>query len=211
MNNLDSLRSDFNKDWNSVGVYHGKGLVADLPSWEDVLGILNNAARDKDPQVNQSIKASAPFEIIYKDMLANKTIRYDKEDINIFDVESEVTFFFSLFFNQDTFGSVISESVKNQTLELDKLLNIKSEYSSLKISIADKFVPYESHEWDTCILHLAGTTEWRLKGGTHGAEKLYVLEPGDILLFKEGVEHELTNEKPRSSLVGRFILGDSHE
>ena len=209
MNNTDALVYEFKKEWDRVGVYHAKGLIKDVPNWEEILNILNAAIRDKNSRIKLETKND--FEIIYKDLFAMKKLVYLENNAMSQTVESDATFFFSLFFNQETFGSVISESVKNQTLELDKLLNIESEYSSLKISLADKLVPYEIHHWHTCILHLAGTTDWRLKGGTHGAEKLYVLEPGDILFFKEGVEHELTNEKPRSSVVGRFTMVENNE
>lgn len=208
MNSLDTLSFDFKKEWDSVGVYHGKGLIKNVPNWEEILNILNTATRDKDPKLN--LQTHNYYEIIYKDLFAMKKLQYDKE-YGYEIVESDATFFYSIFFNTMTFGSVISKSVENQVKELDKILNIESDYSSLKISLSDKLVPYETHDWDTCILHLAGTTDWRLKGGSHGPEKLYVLEPGDILFFKQGVEHELTNEKPRSSIVGRFHIGENNE
>ena len=209
MNNLETIKLDFQKEWNSVGVYHSKALIKDLPSWEDILNILNRAIRDKKPRI--AFPSVNDFEIVYKELLAIKKLVYKETDSDRHTIDSDATFFFSLFFNKETFGSTISESVKNQSAELDKILDIESEYGSLKISLSDKFVPYEVHEWHTCIIHLAGTNEWRLRDRSVGLEKLYVVEPGDILLFKKGVEHELTNEKPRSSIVGRFILGESHE
>jgi hypothetical protein len=206
---MSNLKSDFQKEWNSVGVYHAKALIKDLPSWEDILNILNHAIRDERPRVvSPSVNN---FEIVYKNLLAIKKLVYKETNSDKHTIDSDATFFFSLFFNKETFGSVISESIKNQSIELDKVLDIESDYTSLKISLSDKFVPYEVHEWHTCIIHLAGTNEWRLRDKSIGLEKLYVVEPGDILLFKKGVEHELTNEKPRSSIVGRFILGESHE
>ena len=209
MNNLETIKLDFQKEWNSVGVYHLKALIKDLPSWEDILNILNRAIRDKKPRI--AFPSVNDFEIVYKDLLAIKKLVYKETDSDRHTIDSDATFFFSLFFNKETIGSIISESIKNQSAELDKILDIESEYGSLKISLSDKFVPYEVHEWHTCIIHLAGTNEWRLRDRSVGLEKLYVVEPGDILLFKKGVEHELTNEKPRSSIVGRFILGESHE
>jgi hypothetical protein len=206
---MNSLRSDFQKEWNEVGVYHAKGLIKDLPDWEEILNILNRAIRDKDSKI--PLQSENDFEIIYKDLFAMKKLIYPEKNNIVQVVESDATFFFSLFFNQETFGSVISESIKNQVIELDKTLNIKSDYASLKIALSDKFVPYEVHEWNTCIIHLAGINEWKLKDESIGLEKLYLVEPGDILLFKKGVEHELTNEKPRSSIVGRFEIGDANE
>jgi hypothetical protein len=206
---MSNLKSDFQKEWNSVGVYHAKALIKDLPSWEDILNILNHAIRDERPRV--VFPSVNNFEIVYKNLLAIKKLVYKETNSDKHTIDSDATFFFSLFFNKETFGSVISESIKNQSIELDKVLDIESDYTSLKISLSDKFVPYEVHEWHTCIIHLAGTNEWRLRDKSIGLEKLYVVEPGDILLFKKGVEHELTNEKPRSSIVGRFILGESHE
>ena len=211
MSNLETLRTDFDRDWNSIGVYHGKGLITDLPSWEDVLNILNAAARDKDPQINQYIKSSQQFEVIYKDMLAIKTLKYDDEDINLFNIESDATFFFSLFFSTSDVSNKISPSISNQIDNMNIAFDIDTDFSSLKISLSEKFVPYESHEWHTCIIHLKGTNNWNLRDNRTGMQKLYVLEAGDCLFFKEGIEHELSNEKPRSSLVGRFTLGDSHE
>jgi hypothetical protein len=206
---MNSLRSDFQKKWNKVGVYHAKGLIKDLPDWEEILNILNRAIRDKDSKI--PLQSENDFEIIYKDLFAMKKLIYPEKNNIVQVVESDATFFFSLFFNQETFGPVISESIKNQVIELDKTLNIKSDYASLKIALSDKFVPYEVHEWNTCIIHLAGINKWKLKDESIGLEKLYLVEPGDILLFKKGVEHELTNEKPRSSIVGRFEIGDANE
>jgi hypothetical protein len=209
MNYIDNIRYDFEKEWNSVGVYHAKSLFKDLPDWEEILNILNRAIRDKDSKI--ILESKNDFEIIHKDLFAIKKLAYLDKNSNRHTIESDATFFFSLFFNEQTFGSVISESIKNQSIELDKLLDIKSDFTSLKISLSDKFVPYEVHEWHTCIMHLAGTNEWKLRNKSVGLERLYFLEPGDILLFKKGIEHELSNEKPRSSIVGRFELGDSHE
>jgi hypothetical protein len=206
---MSDLKSDFQKEWNSVGVYHAKALIKDLPNWEDILNILNRAIRDEDPKI--LLQSGNDFEIIYKDLFAIKKLSYPDKNSSRHIVESDATFFFSLFFDKETFASVISESIKNQITELDKVLDIKLDYTSLKISLSDKFVPYEVHDWHTCIIHLAGTNEWRLRNKSIGLEKLYVVEPGDILLFKKGIEHELTNKKPRSSLVGRFTLGGSHE
>lgn len=209
MNSTDTLSSEFKKEWDRVGVYHAKGFVKNPPSWEEVLNILNTAIRDKNPKAG--LKEHSYFEIIYKDLFAMKKISYKERTHGSETIESHATFFYSLFFNSESLGSVISESVKNQIEDLDKILDIKSSYTSLKIALSDKIVPYEIHNWDTCILHLAGTTDWRLRGGLHGPEKLYVLEPGDILFFKEGIEHELINEKPRSSVVGTFKMGEKNE
>lgn len=209
MSSLDIVGSEFKKEWDRVGVYHAKKLIKDMPSWGEILGILNTAIRNENPKIK--LQTSNDFEIIYKDLFAMKKLVYLEKNHFSQTVESDATFFFSLFFNQETFGSVISESIKDQIEELDKILKINSNYTSLKISLSDKLVPYETHAWHTCILHLAGTTDWRLKGGAHGPEKLYVLEPGDILFFKQGVEHELINETPRSSIVGRFDMEEDDE
>ena len=206
---MNSLKSDFQKDWKSIGVYHAKGLFKDLPNWESILNILNSAIRNKNS--NMFFQPENDFEIVYKDLLAIKKLAYNESNYSKHTIESDATFFFSLVFNQDTFASTGFNSIKNQALELDEILDIKSTYYSLKISIADKFVPYEAHPWDTCIIHLAGTNDWKLRDKSIGLEKLYILEPGDILFFKEGIEHELSNELPRSSIVGRFTLGGSHE
>jgi hypothetical protein len=206
---MNDLKGDFQKDWNATGVYHAKGIFKAIPNWEQILNILNVAIRDKKPQV--PVLSGNNFEILYKDLFAIKKLIYPDKGSDRYVVESDATFFFSLFFNKDTLGSVISESIKNEIENIDSILDIKSDYTSLKISLSDKFVPYEVHEWNTCIIHLAGTNDWKLRNNSIGFEQLYILEPGDLLLFKSNVEHELSNESPRSSIVGRMVLGESHE
>lgn len=208
MNNINSIRSDFEKEWNSVGVYHGKGFFKDLIDWEEILNILNRAITKRTPKVPLSVKNN--FEIIYKDIIAMKKLSYLDKNSGEHKVESDATFFFSLFFFEDAMGLSIPKSIRNKISELDHILDTQSNYSSLKISLSDKFVPYESHDWHTCIIQLAGTNDWKLRKNPFDVENLYFMEPGDVLIFKEGFEHQITNEKPRSSIVGRFTLGESH-
>jgi hypothetical protein len=207
---MSDLKSDFQKQWNSVGVYHAKALIKDLPNWEDILNILNGAIRDENPKI--PLQSRNDFEIIYKDLFAIK--KFSPPDKTGYGqvVESDATFFFSLFFTQETINTMIPDSIKDQIENINEMLDINAHYRSLKIALSDKFVPYESHEnGHTCIIQLAGSNVWNLRDKDSGMQKTHVLEPGDVLLFKEKIEHELTNEGPRSSLVGFFDLGDSHE
>lgn len=214
MSSFQGLKKDFVRDWNKTGVYHGKGLIKDLPNWEEILNILNRAITDKDPQIN--IPSDNNVEIVYKDLIAVKTLEYPEkhyEDTVAFSpkIVSNATFFFSIFFNKDHLESLVSSKMQEHVLNLEEEFDIKTDYSSLKISLSDRFVPYEVHDWDTCIIHLAGTNEWSLRDKSVGLDSLYILEAGDILFFRKGVEHQLKNDKPRSSIVGRFTLGESHE
>jgi hypothetical protein len=212
MNNIDKIRSDFKKELSATGIYHAKALFNDLPNWETVLNILNLAIRDENPKISfpEETKKNN-FEIVYKDLLAIKKLSYELGGSSGHTIESDATFFFSLFFDKDALNSAEFKPIQNQVLELNKILDIETDYGSLKISLSDKFVPYETHSWNTCIIHLTGTNEWKLRNKSVGHEKLYIVERGDMLFFKEGVEHELSNDLPRSSLVGSFILGKSHE
>lgn len=212
MNNMDKIRSDFEKDYYATGIYHAKALFNDLPNWEEVLNILNLAIRDENPKMSFPAETKEnDFEIVYKDLLAIKKLSYKGDGQSGHTIESDATFFFSLFFNENTLDAPEFKSIKDQVLALNKILDIKADYGSLKISLSDKFVPYETHAWNTCIIHLTGTNEWKLRNKNVGHEKLYVVERGDMLFFKEGVEHELSNQLPRSSIVGSFTLGKSHE
>ena len=209
MNDTDQIKSNFKKEWNDIGVYHYKGFFKDLIDWEEILNILNRAITKKTPKVPLQIEND--FEIIYKDILAVKKLSYLDKNSDTHKVESDATFFFSLFFFEETMGSVIPKLIRNKISELDHILDTESSYSSLKISLSDKFVPYESHDWHTCIIQLAGTNDWKLRKSPSDLEKLYFMEPGDVLIFKQGFEHQITNEKPRSSMVGRFTLGKSYQ
>jgi hypothetical protein len=207
---MSSLRSDFDNNWNQSGIFFAKGLVHTLPSWEDILKILNRSIRE-----DSSLNLSSPKDahaILYKDLLAIKKMSYDNKNYGVPVIDSDATFFFSLFFTQDTINTMIPDSIKDQIKNINEMLNIDAHYRSLKIALSDKFVPYESHEnGHTCIIQLAGSNVWNLRDKDSGMQKTHVLEPGDVLFFKEKIEHELTNEGPRSSLVGFFDLGDSHE
>ena len=103
MNNLETIKLDFQKEWNSVGVYHSKALIKDLPSWEDILNILNRAIRDKKPRI--AFPSVNDFEIVYKDLLAIKKLVYKETDSDRHTIDSDATFFFSLFFNK--FSAII--------------------------------------------------------------------------------------------------------
>jgi hypothetical protein len=202
MNTLSTTSLSFDKDWNELGIYHGKKVFHSLPNWEDILNILNAFIRDKENNI--ALPVDNDFEVVYKDLLAIKKVKYPYTDSMAHVIESDATFFFSLFFDKDRLGQILSQELEKEMKELDKTLDIKTEYGSLKISLSDKFVPYETHSWDTSILQLAGTTNWMLRNKDINFEELYVLEPGDFLLFRKGIEHELSSEKPRASLVGQF-------
>lgn len=207
---MNDLKNNFVDAWNNDGVFYSKGIFNNLPNWEEILKILNKSIRDK----NNRLSLSSPndYEIVYKDLLAIKKMSYDNNNYGIPSVDSDATFFFSVFFTQDTVESMLPDSIKDQIKIIDKVLDIKANYRSLKVALSDKFVPYESHSTGhTCVMQLAGNNIWNLRDSTSGLQKSYILEPGDLLLFKEKIEHELTNEDPRSSLVGFFDLGDSHE
>ena len=200
--NVDLLREDFYKQWNNNGVAHIKGCVNDLPDWEKILKMLNMASRTTEE--HQEFVNPPEFEIPYKNILAIKKVVYDDAPNPQPKIESDATFFFSLFFSPKDIGTRLSESLCNQIKSIDKKLSIESAFNSLKISLSDKFVPYESHTWHTCIIQLQGINHWYLRDKKIDLDETYLLEPGDCLFFKEGVEHQLFNEEPRSSLVGRF-------
>jgi hypothetical protein len=210
MNNLTTLRTDFDTNWNADGVFYSKGIISGLPEWGDILNILNKSIRCESSALNLS--DDIDYEVVYKDLKATKKLSYSKDVYGSSVIESDATFFFSLFFTQDTAEIFIPDSIKKQIEDINQALDIQANFRSLKIALSDKFVPYESHETGhTCIIQLAGTNNWSLRDKASGLQKSYILEPGDLLLFKEKIEHELTNEEPRSSLVGFFDLGDSHE
>jgi hypothetical protein len=210
MSNLKTLRTDFDSQWDTEGIFFAKGIINGLPEWGEILGILNKSIRNKESALNLS--DDIDFEVVYKDLKATKKLSFDSETYGSSTIESDATFFFSVFFTQDTAEILIPKSIKEQIEYINQSLDINANFRSLKIALSDKFVPYESHETGhTCIIQLAGTNVWNLRYKTSGLQKSYILEPGDLLLFKEKIEHELTNEEPRSSLVGFFELGDSHE
>lgn len=207
---MSDLKNNFIDAWNTDGVFYSKGVFDNLPKWEDILNILNKSIRDKNNVLNLSSPNS--YEIVYKDLFAIKKMSYKDDNYGIATVESDATFFFSVFFTQGTIDLMLPDSIKNQINNINKTLDINANYRSLKIALSDKFVPYESHSTGhTCVIQLAGKNTWNLRDRGAGLQKSYVLEPGDLLLFKETIEHELTNEEPRSSLVGFFDLGVSHE
>jgi hypothetical protein len=216
---LDNFRSDFDTEWNKYGVYHAKGLINNLPNWEEIIKVLNKEIRTQDHNIF-TIPSNNNFEIVYKDIIAMKKLSYSDEarelnsmnpNSNDHSIESDATFFFALCFNPDKLKSLFSKSLTDEIDSINKIFDIDASYSSLKIALADKFTPYESHKWHTCIIHLAGTNLWKLRNKEVGLDNSYLVEPGDCLFFKEWVEHELSNDEPRSSLVGRFTLGESHE
>jgi hypothetical protein len=204
--NVDSLKEDFYKQWNNNGVAHIKDCVSDLPDWEKILKMLNMASRSTGE--HQKFVNPPEFEIPYKNMLAVKKVVYDDAPIPQPKIESDATFFFSLFFSAKDINTRLSESLYNQIKSIDKKLSIESDFNSLKISLSDKFVPYESHSWHTCIIQLKGINHWYLRDKRIDLDETYFLEPGDCLFFKEEVEHKLSNDEPRSSLVGRFTFNE---
>lgn len=202
MNIQESVNS-FHDQWNEFGAAHLKGFIIDLPDWKDIINLLNLETRASQWQ---SVQPSPDWEIKYKNILAVKKIEYDSDGQP--SVESDATFFFSLFFSSKELHVKLSESLQNQISNMNKILGIDSDYNSVKISLSPKYVPYESHDWHTCIIQLQGINTWSLRDKGSQFEKTYLLEPGDCLFFKEEVEHKLSNDGPRSSLVGRFTFNE---
>ena len=207
MNNTQ-LKENFIKDLQTVGAHHSKKIINELPSWDYILNVLNGAIQDQYSSIK--IHANTDYEIIYKDLIAMKRIKHEEKTYN-HSIESDATFFFSLFFDEYTYSNVISQSLQKQIDEIKETLDIEAKLNSLKIALADKFVPPESHDGNTMIVQLQGTNTWTVIDNKNNKDLLYVLEPGDCLFFNEKMKHSLTNDKPRSSLVGMFVLGDSHE
>lgn len=207
---IEDMKNNFINDWNETGVYHCKGLMSDLPDWNYIVNVLNIATRKENTTQEQNMVPS-PFEVPYKDLLAVKTLSYSKEKPNEFVIESDATFFFSIFFDPRDKPKMISTSLSNQIDEMENIFDISLNFSSLKIALSDKFVPYENHSWHTCIVQIAGINKWELKDDRQNFKETYILEPGDILFFKEGIYHQISNEGPRSSVVGRFTLNSEVE
>lgn len=201
---IEDMRNNFINDWNKTGVHHCKGAMKSLPDWEHIVNTLNFATR-KEPTNDFNMQPTS-FEVTYNDLIASKKLLYSKEKPNEFTIESEATFFFSLFFAPYDRSKFISESLSNEIDEIEKVFNISSDFNSLKISLSDKFVPYETHTWHTCIVQIAGINKWDLKDDRQDFQNTYILEPGDFLMFKEGIYHQVSNDGPRSSVVGRFTL-----
>jgi hypothetical protein len=198
-----SLLDDFYSQWSQDGAAHIKNFINDLPDWQKILGMLNSETRiDSWSDMDGERK----WEVKYKNILAVKKIEYDQENHPF--VESDATFFFALFFPEKELHVKLSESLQNQIIDMNKILDIDTDYNSVKISLSPKHVPYESHVWHTCIIQLQGINNWSLRDKRSQFEKEYLLEPGDCLFFKEGVEHQLSNDEPRSSLVGRFTFNE---
>jgi hypothetical protein len=199
--NMEDAVNSFNEQWDEFGAAHLKSFIVDLPDWKDIIGLLNLETRvDKWSRM----RPSPDWEISYKNLLAVKKIEYDADDQP--NVESDATFFFSLFFSSKELHLKLSESLQNQISNMNKRFSIDTDYNSVKISLSPKYVPYESHKWHTCVIQLQGINIWSLRDVGAQFEKTYLLEPGDCLFFKEGVEHKLSNDEARSSLVGRFAF-----
>jgi hypothetical protein len=219
MDNLNNLRSRFNNEWNKTGIYHAKNLIKNLPTWEEIIKILNKEITKKgEPEFFTSDDMVQDYEIVYKDIIAMKKLYFNKDKLTVklkeeFDngIESNATFFFSLFFKKERFNQIVSESLVNEIKNMNEIFDIDTHFISLKIALADKVVPFESHEKNTCVVQLAGTNVWNLRDKKNGLETSYIVQAGDCLFFKENIEHELTNEEPRSSIVGRFEFGKSYE
>jgi hypothetical protein len=203
----NNLKNDFIAKWNKDDAYHAKNVYGNLLNWEDILNILNKEIRSEKLTVNFNNAKSNSYEIIYKDLIAMRKIA----DWNGPLIETDATFFFSLFFDTDKFITMVPESVINKINEINKMLDIHTRFVSLKIALSDKFVPYEYHKGNAIIIQLQGTNEWNLRNRTTQEVSSYLLEPGDCLLFKANTDHSLTNYSPRSSIVGSFTLGNSHE
>ena len=201
--NIDEAVDSFYKQWDQFGSAHIKSLINDLPDWQKILGMLNSETRLDDWT---DMAGDSRWEIKYKNIFAVKKIEYDKEGNP--SVESDATFFFSLFFESNKIGLKLSKSLEDQVNVMSNRLNIDTDYNSVKISLSPKHVPYESHVWHTCIIQLQGINNWSLRDTRSQFEKEYLLEPGDCLFFKEGIEHRVTNDEPRSSLVGRFTFNE---
>jgi hypothetical protein len=202
----DLIVDDFYKQWKNNGVVHIKNCVDDLPEWERILKMLNLASRETKSNIKYTTLPA--FEISYMNILGVKKVEYNDAPIPEPKIKSDLTLFFSIFFPDTEVGVRLSESLNNQIKNINTMLNVDSVYNSLKISFSDKFVPYESHTWHTCIIQLKGINNWYLRDKRIGLEEMYIVEPGDILFFKEGVEHQISNEEPRSSLVGRFTFNE---
>ena len=203
----NNLKNDFIAKWKQDGAYHAKNLYGNLLNWEDILNILNKEIRSEKLIVDWALASDNSHEIIYKDLIAVKKIA----DWNGPLIETDATFFFSLFFDTGKFITMVPESVNNKINEINKMLDIRTHFRSLKIALSDKFVPYEYHDGDSIIIQLQGTNEWSLRNRTTQEVNLYLLEPGDCLLFKSKIDHSLTNSGPRSSIVGSLSLGSSHD
>lgn len=212
MTNSNTLKDDFIEQWNSTGSYLAKNLYGELLSWGEILDILNNAIRTEEIAKDLLNEAKDnDYEIIYKDIIAMKKVDFDKITSK-HSVESDATFFFSLFFTYPTFLKMVPESVTSKIMNtLNETFDIQAYISAMKIALSDKFVPYEDHDGNTVIIQLQGTNTWTLRDKESQNTRSYLLEPGDCLLFKSNIEHSLTNDKPRSSFVGNFFLGGSHE
>jgi hypothetical protein len=219
MDNIDILRSQFQSEWNNNGIYHAKNFIKNLPTWEEIIKILNKEIRTQDNNLFTE-PSSKNFEIVYKDIVAMKKLSYSDEkrransmkpNLNDHSIESDATFFFSLFFKKERLHKIVSKSLINEIKNMNKSFDINTYFVSLKIALSDKVVAFESHKENTCVIQLAGTNIWNLRNRENGLEKSYLVEPGDCLFFKENIEHELTNEEPRSSIVGRFEFGKSYE
>jgi len=201
------LKSDFTEQWNKNGAYLAQNLYGELLSWNEILDILNKAIRTEQPELNLENHINNNFEIPYKDLVAMKKVSDWKNENGKVKIESDATFFFSIFFNSSTFSLMIPELVRNKINTISEKLNIFPNIVSLKIALSDKFVPYEHHSKNTIIIQLQGTNTWNLRDIETKKTLSYSLEPGDCLLFKSNMEHSLTNDNPRSSMVGTFRIG----
>ena len=212
MSNSNTLKDDFIDQYSRTGSYLAKNLYGELLSWGEILDILNNAIQTETTEkdlINYS--KGHDWEIIYKDLMAIKKVNFDQITGKHF-VESDATFFFSIFFTHPTFLKMVPQVTTKKIINtLRETFDIEAYISAMKIALSDKFVPYEDHDGNTVIIQLQGTNTWMLRDKETKNTSSYLLEPGDCLLFKEKMEHSLTNDNPRSSFVGNFFLGDSHE
>lgn len=204
MTDINMLESEFKKEWENVGVYHGKSLINNLPSWEHIVHILNNFIVEDQEKNPQDI--FAPHEIRYKNIVAVKKFLFET---GTNESESDATFFFALFLDYKNKPlSIFSKEIRDDINLIGETLKIDYTFHELKICLSDKIVPYEFHKNNTYVIQLQGINEWKLKNTITGLESSYILEPGDCLFFKEYMPHSLTNKAPRSSLIGNFSLRD---
>lgn len=187
-NDFLNLLSDFSDSTIKNTGFLVKSFFNSSVKWEDILELIHeNSSIDNEELSFEAKKATS-----------NGFVN-EKASGNVLIVD-DLYFSVALDHNGSFFPSEIKDTLKGISSSKSHKKFVYGS-SHIKVSIGSRLVPSHKDKWGAIVFQLTGKSTWNLQYPESGYNESFVVEPGDILYFPQGMFHSIKSNSARSSII----------
>jgi hypothetical protein len=158
-------------------------------TWDEVLKFIFDETKISNPNLKKKININNELDVLGNVQIQNKFWLAPQTN-NLFSRFDGVTeLLFKVNGNKEDHGCGYYSNVSCNC-------EVVWHTQGIRISLSDRHVPDHNDPWDILYWQLLGTSFWKINN-----DKVYELNPGDLLYFSQEDSHAVWCEGPRAGII----------